>query len=65
MIVNVDTESGSLTPVRISWSSCTEPLHLTIFEANQLYFQLWAALMVVGPELQQPEQSIDAAPIGE
>lgn len=56
MIVHIDTDTESNTPIRISADGINEPLHLTLFEANKLYFQLWAALMETDPTMRQPDQ---------
>jgi len=62
MIVHVDTDSEANTPIRLSADGINEPLHLTLFEAHKLYFQLWAALMEVDPEMRQPDQDDLDAP---
>jgi len=62
MIVHIDTDTESSTPIRISADGINEPLHLTLFEANKLYFQLWAALMELDPSMRQPDQDDLDAP---
>ena len=59
MIVTVDTDETAATPIRVSWSSCTDPLHLTIFEASQLHFQIGTALMELDPHLRQWSEGFD------
>jgi len=47
MIVQVETDKEATTPIRLDWDGCHEPLYLTKFEAEKLYFGLWAAFMEI------------------